>query len=46
MVKTDKLVFPDKGDRVIDDDGCVGTVIRATDPHNIFVEYDNGGSGC
>ena len=33
------------GGKVVDDDGYIGVVIEASDPHNIFVKYDNGGSG-
>jgi len=46
-MKKGKLVFPEKGDRVIDDAGNVGIVCDSTDPHNIYVEYENenGGGG-
>ena len=33
------------GMRVMDDEGNVGTVKECEDIHNVFVEYDNGGSG-
>jgi hypothetical protein len=33
------------GMRVQDDDGNIGTVKECEDIHNIFVYYDNGGSG-
>ena len=32
------------GMRVQDDEGNVGTVKECEDIHNVFVEYDNGGS--
>ncbi len=34
------------GRKVIDDEGNVGTIIHYDEAlHNVFVEYDNGGSG-
>ena len=39
------LLNPVVGDRVIDDDGNVGTITAADDLHNIYVELDGGGSG-
>lgn len=39
------LLNPVVGDRVIDDDGNVGTITDADDLHNIYVELDGGGSG-
>lgn len=33
------------GDTVKDSDGTVGKVIESSDSHNIFVQFDNGGSG-
>ena len=33
------------GMRVQDGEGNVGTVKECEDIHNVFVEYDNGGSG-
>ena len=29
----------------VEDGGEPGKVVECDDPHNIFIEYDNGGSG-
>jgi hypothetical protein len=33
------------GDKVKDEEGHIGTVIECDDIHNIFVQFDDGGSG-
>ena len=47
FVKHDTILEPillNPGDRVIDREGDIGTVVYSDDPHNVQVHYDNGGS--
>ena len=47
FVKHDTILEPillNPGDRVIDREGDIGTVVNSDDPHNVQVHYDNGGS--
>ena len=47
MKKHDTILEPillNPGDRVIDREGDIGTVVNSDDPHNVQVHYDNGGS--